>query len=80
MFSSHYSFVSWLFVSLVLIVYVCIVLGDPLLVFGCSAQINFMEVWHLHLLAQMQVDLVDDEEDELFVQNLLTQIENAFKQ
>jgi hypothetical protein len=39
-----------------------------------------MEVWHLCLLAQMQVDLVDDEEDELFVQNLLTKIENTSKQ
>jgi hypothetical protein len=80
MFFSHYSFVSWLFVSLVLIVYVYIVLGDPLLVFGCSTQINYMEVWHLHPLAQMQVDLVDDEEDKLLVQNLLTQIENVSKQ
>jgi hypothetical protein len=38
-----------------------------------------MEVWHQCICAQMQAKLVDEEEDELFVYDLLAQIESAPK-
>jgi hypothetical protein len=36
-----------------------------------------MGVWHQSLFTQMQTKLVDDEKNELFMQYLLAQLENA---
>jgi len=36
-----------------------------------------MEVWHQSLYTEMQTKLVDDEKNELFMQYLLAQLENA---